>query len=44
VCKITLEKGIDEWWRMSPEDLIGEELINKLDLIPGQIFKGMVII
>ncbi|XP_046658057.1 isoleucine--tRNA ligase, mitochondrial-like isoform X2 [Daphnia pulicaria] len=41
VCKITLEKGIDEWWRMSPEDLIGEELIKKLDLIPGQIFKGM---
>ncbi len=27
---------------MSPEDLIGTELMKKLDLSPGHIFKGMV--
>ena len=43
LCKSTKEKGsIDHWWLSSPEELIGEELMKKLELKPGRISKGKV--
>lgn len=42
VCKRTVEKGIDDWWLSSPEELIGDELMKQLQLTPGHIEKGQV--
>lgn len=42
VCQRTLENGIDEWWISSPEELIGDDLMKRLQLTPGHIQKGQV--
>jgi hypothetical protein len=43
LCKSTNENGnIDHWWLSSPEELIGEELMKKLELKPGKVSKGRV--
>ena len=37
-----MKKGSDCWWEMSAEELIGNDIMNRLDIAPGQIKKGMV--
>jgi len=37
------EKGTDCWWRLSAEELIGNDIMNRLNLAPGQIQKGTVL-
>lgn len=42
LCDLTVKKGVDQWWILRPEELIGNELMQKLNLTPGHIYKGMV--
>lgn len=38
-----MTNGIDQWWLQSAEDLIGSEIMRELQLLPGHVFKGMVL-
>lgn len=39
-----MEKGIDQWWLNSAEDLIGSAVMKELQLLPGHVLKGMVLL
>merc|ERR1740128_398042 len=36
-----MEQGNDCWWKLSAEELIGDDIMKQLNLAPGQIQKGM---
>lgn len=42
LCKLILKEGPDVWWTRSSEEIIGENLMETLDLRSKKLTKGMV--
>jgi hypothetical protein len=42
LCTLMAQEGADLWWQRSADELIGDELLNRLGLESGQLQKGQV--
>ena len=42
LCTLMAQEGADLWWQRSADELIGDELLSRLEIESGQLQKGQV--